>query len=29
LKLYAENKKMFDPYTRHFNSVYYETIKNE
>ncbi|OXA99941.1 hypothetical protein B0A81_21045 [Flavobacterium plurextorum] len=29
LELYAENKKMFDPYTRHFNSVYYETIKNE
>ena len=29
LKLYAENKKMFDPYTRHFNSIYYETIVNE
>lgn len=29
LKLYSENKKMFDPYTRHFNSVYYETITNE
>nr|WP_315146499.1 hypothetical protein [uncultured Flavobacterium sp.] len=29
LKLYAENKKMFDPYTRHYNSVFYETIKNE
>lgn len=29
LELYAENKKMFDPYTRHFNSIYYETIKNE
>ena len=29
LKLYAENKKMFDSYTQHFNSVYYETIKNE
>lgn len=29
LKLYAENKKLFDPYTRHFNSVYYETIANE
>lgn len=29
LKLYPENKKMFDPYTRHFNSVYYETITNE
>ncbi|GEM55770.1 hypothetical protein B0A58_14540 [Flavobacterium branchiophilum NBRC 15030 = ATCC 35035] len=29
LKLYNENKKLFDQYTRHFNSVYYETIANE
>jgi len=29
LKLYTENKKLFDFYTRHFNSVYYETIANE
>ncbi len=29
LKLYAENKKLFDFYTRHFNSVYYETITKQ
>jgi tetratricopeptide (TPR) repeat protein len=29
LKLYAENKKMFDDYNRQFNSVYYDTIANE
>lgn len=29
LKLYAENKRLFDPYTYHFNNVYYETIVNE
>lgn len=27
--LYQKNLKMFDPYTRHYNSVYYETILNE
>jgi tetratricopeptide (TPR) repeat protein len=29
LKLYAENKIMFDPYTHHFNKVYFQTIVNE
>lgn len=29
LKLYAQNKKLFDPYTQHFNAVYYETIVSE
>jgi tetratricopeptide (TPR) repeat protein len=29
LKLWAENKKLFDPYTCHFNNVYYEIIINE
>lgn len=29
LKLYTEKRKLFDPYTRHFNSVYYETIASE
>lgn len=29
LKLYTENKKMFDSYTHHFNNVYFETIANE
>lgn len=29
LKLYAENKKLLDPYTQHFNTVYYETIVSE
>ena len=29
LKLLSENKKLFDPYTHHFNDVYYHTIINE
>ena len=29
LQLFKENKKLFDPYTHHFNNVYYETIVNE
>lgn len=29
LKLFDENKKLFDPYTHHFNNVYYDTIVNE
>ncbi|MNS85460.1 hypothetical protein D3C72_1193260 [compost metagenome] len=29
LKLYVENKKLFDPYTQHFNAVYYEAIVSE
>jgi len=29
LKLFAKNKKLFDPYTHHFNNVYYDTIVNE
>lgn len=29
LKLYAENKKLFDPYTRHYKSIYYDTISKE
>ena len=29
LKLYTEDKKMFDFYTHHFNHVYYDTIRNE
>jgi len=29
LKLYSDNKRMFDPYTHHFNTVYYETIASE
>lgn len=29
LKLYAENKKLFDLYTHHFNNVYYSIMANE
>ncbi|MDH6309346.1 tetratricopeptide (TPR) repeat protein [Dysgonomonas sp. PFB1-18] len=29
LKLLAENKRMFDPYTHHYNNVYSEMIINE
>lgn len=29
LKLYAENKKLQDPYTQHTNSVYYSSIVSE
>lgn len=29
LKLYKENKRLFDPYTHHFNTVYYDTILSE
>lgn len=29
LQLAAENRKMFDEYTHHYNSVYLETIRNE
>ena len=29
LKLYAENKMLFDGYTHHFNKVYLETIEND
>jgi len=29
IKLYQENKKMYDPYTLHFNQVYYSTIVND
>lgn len=29
LKLYKENKKLFDPYTHHFNNVYYEMMLKE
>lgn len=29
LKLYGENKKLYDPYTYHTNTVYYSTIVSE
>ena len=29
LKLFKENKKLFDPYTHHFNKVYYDSILND
>ena len=29
LRLFKENKKLFDPYTHHFNKVYYDSIVND
>lgn len=29
LKLFKENRKLFDPYTHHFNKVYYDSIVND
>jgi tetratricopeptide (TPR) repeat protein len=29
IKLFKENKKLFDPYTHHFNKVYYDSIVDE
>jgi tetratricopeptide (TPR) repeat protein len=29
LKLFKDNKKLFDPYTHHFNKVYYDDIVND
>ncbi len=29
IKLFNENKKLFDPYTHHFNKVYYSSIVND
>ena len=29
LKLFKENRKLFDPYTHHFNKVYFDSIVND
>ena len=29
LKLFKENKKLFDPYTHHFNKIYHDSIVND